>query len=292
MSGSTRVGIQDELAKEPQYKSVRDLSIGDTIQGLDENMDPMTCSVEAIGHYGTGPTYGNYTEDHFILDTNANVVLPNGEAGEKEVVDKYSVLTSCPVGIDESGTGFTPVDGDFLGHEALAWADYVVIHQAIVDIVREVGPFVFSPSTYKSMEMVKGYTNKLYKTMLKCAKNAKTCNQFEKAAMDLVENSLTNEAKEKVNAGFANFGKADKPGSISAAVSKGKSVNNGGGKPNNGGGKLDSDAVLGTADADESSIEIEVKELAGKVADLEEDNVEIMKEIDEILDSTIGNRGN
>ena len=141
-----------------------------------------------------------------------------------KTVDKYAVLTSCPVGVDESGVGFTAVDSDFLGEEPLTWSDYVVIHESIYNIVREVGPFVFWPETYTSMENVKQYTNKLYKTMLKCAKNANACNAFEKAAEDLVENALTDDAKAKIKKGFGNFGKPNKAGSISAAVSKGKSV--------------------------------------------------------------------
>ena len=145
-------------------------------------------------------------------------------APEMNAIDKYAVLTSCPVGVDESGTGFTPLDSDFLGDEALAWSDYVVIHEAIYNIVKEVGPFVFWPETYTSMEEVSKYTNTLYKTMLKCAKNAKQCAPFEKAAEALLENSLTDDAKAKVKQGFGNFGKPNKPGSISAAVSKGKSV--------------------------------------------------------------------
>jgi len=248
MSGDTRVNTATSNQQE-EFMNVRDLSVGDTIQGLNENMNPVTCSVEAIGNFGgehhfctvlryalfrshvsfhfilkVGPTYGNYTDDHFILDPSSDVVRPKGASGEMNVVDKYAVLTSCPVGVDESGTGFTPLDSDFLGDEALAWSDYVVIHEAIYNIVKEVGPFVFWPETYTSMEEVSKYTNTLYKTMLKCAKNAKQCAPFEKAAEALLENTLTDDAKAKVKQGFGNFGKPNKPGSISAAVSKGKSV--------------------------------------------------------------------
>lgn len=177
--------------------------------------------------FKVGPTYGNYTDDHFILDPLSSVVRPKGANGQMKVVDKYAVLTSCPVGVDESGTGFTAVDSDFLGDEALMWSDYVVVHEAILNIVKEVGPFVFWPETYTSMEKVSQYTNKLYKTMLKCAKNANQCAAFEKAAEDLVENALTVDAKEKIKQGFGNFGKPNKQGSISAVVSKGKSVGGG-----------------------------------------------------------------
>ena len=81
-------------------------------------------------------------------------------------------------------------DSDFLGDEALVWSEYVVIHEAIYNIVKEAGPFVFWPETYTSMETVSKYTNRLYKTMLKCAMNAKQCAAFEQAAEALLERML------------------------------------------------------------------------------------------------------
>merc|ERR1739845_130069 len=163
MSGETRVGAQSKGG----FKSVKDLNIGDKIDGLDRNMSPATCSVEAVGYFGNGPVFGNYTKDHFILDASSKTVHPSGNNGERDEVEKYAVLTSCPVGLDESGIGFTAVDSDFLGDQALQWSDYVLIHQAILSLVKEAGPFVFSPSTYTSMGKVKQYTKRLYKTMLK-----------------------------------------------------------------------------------------------------------------------------
>lgn len=220
MSGNTRVKLNPDL----QLIAARDLNVGDWIEGLDATMSVATCSVEAIGHFGTGLVYRNYTADHFVLNADESFVAPNGAIGETEIVDKYAILTSCPVGIDESGIGFTAVDSDFLGHEAVTWSDYILIHQAILDIVRQVGLFVFWPSTYTSMSTVALYTKRLYKTMLRCAKNPKTCGAFEKAAMDLAQNSLTREARKKIDAGFINFGNPKMPGSISAVVSKGLSV--------------------------------------------------------------------
>lgn len=216
ISGSARVGSSD----------VRDLVVGATVPGLNENMEETTCTVEAIGDYGIGAVYNNYTPDHFILNANEGVIEPNGATGDMEVVDKYAVLTSCPVGLDENGVGFTLGDGDFFGDEPLAWSEYVIAHRAILDIVRQTGPFVFSPSTYTSMDKVKQYTNKFHKTMIKCAEG-KNCNAFEKATTDMVENALTDEAKTKIKAAFGNLGKFNKQGSIADTVSKGKSV----GKP-------------------------------------------------------------
>lgn len=51
MSGDTRVNTATSN-EASEYMHVRDLTVGDTIQGLDENMNPVTCSIEAIGHFG------------------------------------------------------------------------------------------------------------------------------------------------------------------------------------------------------------------------------------------------
>lgn len=81
----------------------------------DENKAPAACTVEAVGNFGQGPVFGNYTSDYCILNAEGTAVSEHGEVGTEEVVGKYTVLTSCPVGIDESGTGFTPLDSDLFG---------------------------------------------------------------------------------------------------------------------------------------------------------------------------------
>jgi len=220
MSGETRVGITGKANSKP----VRDLDVGDVIEGLDEKMEPAICSVEAVGHFGTGVVFGNYTQDHFVLDPSDRFVRPNGNHSEMEQADLHTVLTSCPVGVDESGIGFTAFAETLFGDKALGWSDYVLIHKSIVNIVREVGPFVFYPSTYTSMRRVKKYTHKLYKTMLTCAKKPDKCDAFEEAAVNLVENALTKKAKKMVKSGFGKLGDAKMAGSVAAAVSNGKSI--------------------------------------------------------------------
>lgn len=224
MSGETRVGIAGKKASKAKSKPVRDLDVGDVIEGLDENMEPAICSVEAVGHFGTGVVFGNYTQNHFVLDPSDRVVRPNGDHGEIERADLHTVLTSCPVGVDESGVGFTAFAETLFGDQALGWSDYVLIHKSIVNIVREVGPFVFYPSTYTSMKRVNKYTHKLYKTMLICAKNPDKCDAFEEAAVNLVENALTKKAKKMIKSGFGKLGDAKMAGSVAAAVSNGKSI--------------------------------------------------------------------
>jgi len=113
------------------------------------------------------------------LNPAANAVLPTGNSSVLSEVDVYSVLTSCPVGLDESGVGFTPFDSDFFGANTVSWSDYVYIHQAIVDIVKVVGSFVFSPQTYTSMEDVSEYTHTLNTTLLTCTKDPTSCDAFD-----------------------------------------------------------------------------------------------------------------
>ena len=47
---------------------VKELAVGDKIEGLDADKQPALCTVVAVGKFGHGALYGNYTEDHFVLD--------------------------------------------------------------------------------------------------------------------------------------------------------------------------------------------------------------------------------
>ena len=226
MSGDMRVPTGNYVADEDQdYRYVQNLAIGDSIKGLDENKDPMTCSVKAIGYFGEGEVFGNYTDHHYVLDSSNNVVKAHGQYGESQFVDKFAVLTSCPAGLDESGTGFTAIDSDFVGNDdPILWSDYVLIHQGILNLVEEVGPSVFSPSAYTSMHTVKQYTQKFYKTMLTCIKDSSDCDEFEMAAQELIDNALTDDTKAKVMSTFSNLGVSTQSGSIAAVMSRGESV--------------------------------------------------------------------
>ena len=222
IAGSTRVHLLSS-----SVKRIDDLVLGEKIQGLDKNKQPATCSIEAIGHFGRGPVHGNYTDDHFVLPSNiSEAVSVHGPVGELEVTEKYAVLTSCPVGLDEVGAGFTPVDADFFGGDKndVSWSDYLLIHASILELVRASGSFWFSPETYQSMEQVRRYTGALYRTMLRCAKDHNDCKDFEKASEDLIENSLTEKSKEVAKTTFHGLGQHRALGSASAVVSKGRSV--------------------------------------------------------------------
>lgn len=210
----------DEIIK------VKDLKIGDTILGLDENRLPAECTVEAVGLFGYGTLYGNYTEDHFVLDTGSDKVQMHGPVGDATAEDKYELLTSCPVGVDESGKKFTPIDSDFCGDEQkeMSWSDYLLIHASILRLVRESGAYWFSGSSYVNMAEVKRYTPNLCRTMLECAKDHTTCSHFEDASQLFVENALTHTARRATDVAFSKLGRHRQLGSVSAVVSKGRSV--------------------------------------------------------------------
>ena len=52
MAGDTMVKTGTSSG-EANLKEVRDLQVGDTVEGLDEDMMPAMCSVVAIGHFGS-----------------------------------------------------------------------------------------------------------------------------------------------------------------------------------------------------------------------------------------------
>eukprot|EP00964_Phaeocystis_antarctica_P070138 scaffold42680_cov67-Phaeocystis_antarctica.AAC.6 len=115
MSGNTGTLKATPGSFERIVAIVKELAVGDTIEGLDADKQPALCTVEAVGSFGHGVLYGNYTADHFVLDPATGNVTQHGAVGNRTVEDRYDVMTSCPVGLDETGTGFTPMDGGFCG---------------------------------------------------------------------------------------------------------------------------------------------------------------------------------
>ena len=128
----------------------------------------------------------------------------DAEGGNSEVsVDKYAVLTSFPVSLDKARVAITPVDSNLLGDGPLLWSDYIAIHGTFLGILHGVRPFVFHSSMYTSLEDVRWYTKMVYKTLLWCAKYPTRCHSLERAleraAEELLQNSVTDEVKRKVD---------------------------------------------------------------------------------------------
>ena len=87
-------------------KKVVDLEQGDLLQGRDATLNLVdTCEVLHVTEWGTGPLYGNYTSNHFMLNlaTSPPTVVEHGNDGTFTIEKKYTVLTSCPMAMDESG---------------------------------------------------------------------------------------------------------------------------------------------------------------------------------------------
>ena len=203
---------------------VKELKTGDKIEGLDADKQPALCTVEAIGQFGQGALYGNYTVDHFVLDPTTGNLKQHGAVGNLTFEDRYDVMTSCPVGIDEAGTGFTPLDGGFCGKSTseMNWSDYLLIHKSMLQIVRATGGYWFSASAYKDFGSVVQHGPELCAAMLACAGAGTECDDLEKLATLFIDNYVTDDAREASLKGMPGLGKVGAPGSVSFVVSQGK----------------------------------------------------------------------
>ena len=204
--------------------NLKNLKVGDTVEGLDKNQNKTYCNVEAIGMFGRGTLYGNYTNDHYIFNPKSGHIVMHGSNGPKTVEDKYELLTSCPLGIDESGTAFTPLDSDFCGLDEteLSWSDYLAIHAAIVRVVRESGPYWFDGNSYKDDQSLKSFSPHVCKAMLKCLKDSENnaCEELEVISQIFVEDYLTSDASEATRKAFPQMGHTGVKGSVSYVVSE------------------------------------------------------------------------
>lgn len=210
-------------------KQVMDLETGDIVQGLDGEMNPSPCRVEAVGPFGLGPVYGNYTDDHFVLalsDENTFVLEQHGQDGPLEIVKKYDLITDCPVVMDGAGNYFASIDGDFCGgkFEELSWKDYVILHSAILRVIIESGPFWFHQDTYADMKSVKTHAPDVCQHMLTCVKDNENCHLLETAAKKFIDNSLVSSTRRRAYDVFHNIGSHNEVGSVSATVTGGESV--------------------------------------------------------------------
>jgi len=220
--------LRNEHEEKIEVTKLLDLKVGDNIQGYDTTMQLSTCSVEAIGEFGFGPLYGNYTNGHYILNPSTGMIEEHGSLPSHVVTKekKYQILTDCPLGIDESGTKFTPIDSDFCGKHMteMSWTDYVLLHKGILRIVRATGGFWFSISSYSDMEAVGKYAPSVCASMLKCMKDSTDCKHFEINSIAFIENTLNESSKTIVKDVFPEIGFHFNLGSVAATLSAGKSV--------------------------------------------------------------------
>jgi len=225
ISGDT--GILSKTNDTIAVTQVRDLLIGDRVNGFDSEMNPTSCKIEAIGSFGTGRVYGNYTPDHLVFNPDSRKVERHGKSGASSVIDKYDLIADCPLVEDESGMRFGPMDSDFCGEnlKTISWKSYLLLHSAILRVVRQSGAFWFKASSYKDMATVKLFAPRVCKNMLKCIKDNTKCYLLEKSSTNFIHNALTDAAKSKTLETFTNIGSCREIGSVSAIVTGGQSVN-------------------------------------------------------------------
>lgn len=205
---------------------VKNLKIGDLIYGYDSDLNPVQCRVEAVGSFGSGVVFGNYTSSHYLFNAQSKVIEEHGEEGDIAIDEKFDLISDCPLVEDEVGNKFSSIDSDFCGGSVkeMSWSDYILLHKAILNVVYESGPFWFSGDSYKSFEMVNFHAPHVCRTILTCLKDHDRCNELEDASIAFIDNGLTDSARKKAYEIFHNIGSHRRLGSVSASVTSGKSV--------------------------------------------------------------------
>jgi len=212
MSGET--GLIQKMTEDDTTKvtKLKELKKGDVIKGFGKDMEPKNCQVLAVGTFGRGELYGNYTSDHFIFNPLNDAIEQHGKTDDAIEDDKYEILTTCPLGVDEVGTKFTPIDSDFCGRsiKQISWKEYLLLHRAILRVVRKTGGYWFHGGTYSDINKLHQYSSILCKTMLDCMKDSRECEEFERASIFFIENTLTDKMRRRTYYLFGSDGTVDR----------------------------------------------------------------------------------
>ena len=217
MSGNTGVTKLDNASAQPQYavrtpskSTVIDIVPGDLISGLDSERNPAWCNVTRVGYFGVGVLYGNYTSHHFMLNQTTGDVEVHGDVGSQTVEDKYSVMTDCPLAIDESGQVFTPIDGDFCGTDmhTMPWTDYLTLYNAYFALVTKTGGFWLDKASYVDLPALIAMTGQFCVEFFKCVKSnvAADCDEFERLSLYIVDKHLVSTATSTTHEKLPNLG--------------------------------------------------------------------------------------
>ena len=158
-----------------------------------------------------------------MLDPATGSVRQHGAVGDRTVEDRYDVMTSCPVGLDEAGTAFTPMDGGFCGERTaeMAWSDYLLIHASMLRIVRATRGYWLGAAAYSDLDAVMEHGPELCTAMLACAGEGSECDELERVAELFIDHYLTDDARNASHAGMPGLGEVGAPGSASFVVSQG-----------------------------------------------------------------------
>merc|ERR1711957_1081065 len=98
--------------------------------GTDENMNHADeCEVVSVSSKGNSTVFGNYTENHYILNSGAADITVHGNQGDESTEQVFQILSSCPLVTDESGKRSTfSICGEALYNlDPMPWSVYLKI---------------------------------------------------------------------------------------------------------------------------------------------------------------------
>lgn len=235
MAGSTMV--TKFRGDDTEMVMVRDLKVGDEIKGIDEEKNDAVCNVVSIFKSGKGKFYGNYTADHYIYDSESDMIVTHGKGGEpghddsinhnskgagsknkkleggsknkkleKTTDDMYDVFTDCPLGVDESGVSFTGISKNLCKGEMgdLSWTEYLSLHAGLLRLIFATG--IHDYSAFRSLDKARQHLGGVCKAMIKCIRRAgdeleseeERCRALEQKSQIFYDQVLTEETQKRI----------------------------------------------------------------------------------------------
>jgi len=172
--------------------TLKEAEPGDKVKGLDANLNDAVCEVEALGYWGKGDLYGNYTASHYVYDKSSGDIVEYGEVGDYSFDDKFILLSDCPLVFDETGRAFTPLDSDVnygpeQGGNIIAWDDYVNVYNSFVGLVDVVGACVMDQEGYADLQGWTAFSVVLNDGYKECVENG---GEYCIAAVNLHEEAM------------------------------------------------------------------------------------------------------
>lgn len=235
MSGDK--GVARFVEDKRQMTTVKELSVGDVILGVDENRKRAKCTVTAIGKYKPADMYGGYTADHSVFSTREDRMVQHGEKGRMTNEDSYEVLTDCPLGEDENGVLFAGFG--HCGKGSLSWSDYLTIYDAISTLVEGSDVDFFSPATYVDMDIITRKKEEMCDLILACDEaddeEGVACIELEIYLDFTLDNEVKEESSKKaIRQRFPDLGKPGKDGSAGKAFTNKRRARKNKGKKDDG----------------------------------------------------------
>ena len=156
--------------------AVKDAEPGDMVKGLDDELKDADCEVKALGYWGKGALYGNYTASHYVYDDSSGNIVEHGEIGDYSFGDLYILLSTCPLVVDEAEIAFTPLDSDVNFGAAqengiMMWTDYVDEFNGFSALVSAVGPCIMDQDGYDDIQGFKAFSVVFNEAVKKCVDN-------------------------------------------------------------------------------------------------------------------------